>query len=90
MNEDMVIDLAREALLTTITVAGPLLLLALIVGLIVSIFQTVTSIQEPTLAFVPKILAVFVGLIFLGPWIISKLLDFINNLYTSFGTFIIS
>lgn len=59
MNQDMIIDMAREALLTVITVAGPLLLLALTVGLLVSIFQTVTSIQEPTLAFVPKILAVF-------------------------------
>lgn len=89
MNQDMIIDVAREALMTVISVAGPLLLLALVVGLIVSIFQTVTSIQEPTLAFVPKILAVFLGLILFGPWMLNKLLTLITNLYSQFGSFII-
>lgn len=89
MNADMIIDMAREALITVITVAGPLLLLALTVGLLVSIFQTVTSIQEPTLAFVPKILAVFIGLILLGPWMLNKLVTFITDLYTNFGSFIV-
>ncbi|GKX28971.1 flagellar biosynthetic protein FliQ [Vallitalea longa] len=89
MNQDMIIDVAREALMTVISVAGPLLLLALVVGLIVSIFQTVTSIQEPTLAFVPKILAVFLGLILFGPWMLNKLLTLITSLYSQFGSFII-
>ncbi|MCT4596364.1 MAG: flagellar biosynthesis protein FliQ [Vallitalea sp.] len=90
MNQNMVIDLAREALLTVITVAGPLLLLALVVGLLVSIFQTVTSIQEPTLAFVPKILAVFLGLIIFGPWMLNKLVTLITNIYSNFGSYISS
>lgn len=90
MNQDMIIDMAREALLTVITVAGPLLLLALTVGLLVSIFQTVTSIQEPTLAFVPKILAVFLGLMLLGPWMLNKLVTLITNLYSNFGSFIVN
>ncbi len=90
MNQDMIIDMAREALLTVITVAGPLLLLALTVGLLVSIFQTVTSIQEPTLAFVPKILAVFLGLMVLGPWMLNKLVTLITNLYSNFGSFIVN
>ncbi|GMQ60490.1 flagellar biosynthesis protein FliQ [Vallitalea sediminicola] len=90
MNQDMIIDVAREALLTVISVAGPLLLLALTVGLLVSIFQTVTSIQEPTLAFVPKILAVFLGLVLFGPWMLNKLLTLITSLYSKFGSFIIN
>jgi flagellar biosynthetic protein FliQ len=90
MNQDMIIDVAREALLTVISVAGPLLLLALTIGLLVSIFQTVTSIQEPTLAFVPKILAVFLGLVLFGPWMINKLLTLITSLYSKFGSFIIN
>ncbi len=90
MNQEMIIDMAREALLTVITVAGPLLLLALTVGLLVSIFQTVTSIQEPTLAFVPKILAVFLGLMLLGPWMLNKLVTLITNLYSNFGSFIVN
>lgn len=89
MNQDMVIDVVRDALMTVISVAGPLLLLALVVGLIVSIFQTVTSIQEPTLAFVPKILAVFFGLIMFGPWMLNKLLTLIRNVYSQFGSFIV-
>ena len=90
MNQDMIIDLAREALITVITVSGPLLLIALVVGLVVSIFQTVTSIQEPTLAFVPKILGVFIGLIVMGPWMLNKLLDLIYSIYSRFGDFIFS
>ncbi|MFP4697262.1 MAG: flagellar biosynthesis protein FliQ [Eubacteriales bacterium] len=89
MNEDMVVDLAKEALMLIITLASPLLLIALIVGLIMSIFQTVTSIQEPTLAFIPKILAVFIGVIILGPWILSKLVAFIDKTYSNFSNYII-
>lgn len=84
----MVIDLAQEALWTIIIVAGPMLALALVVGLIVSIFQTVTSIQEPTLAFVPKILAVFVGVLVFGPWMLRTLMEFIIQLYTNFNYYI--
>jgi len=90
MNEDLIIDLAREAIMTTIVVSGPILLIALAVGLIVSIFQTVTSIQEQTLAFVPKIIAVFISVLIFGPWILGKLVELMNNIYSSFSTYILS
>lgn len=90
MNESLLIDLTRDAVMTIITVSAPIMLVALIVGLIVSIFQTVTSIQEQTLTFVPKILAVFVSLLILGPWILNQLVELIRNIYTSFSTFIVS
>lgn len=88
MNQDLIIDLAREAILTIITVAGPLLLIALTIGLLVSIFQTVTSIQEQTLAFVPKILGVFIGVLVLVPWILNHMMDLINNIFTNFSLYI--
>lgn len=89
MNETMILNLAREALILIITISAPILIIALLIGLIVSIFQAVTSIQEPTLAFVPKILGVFLGLIVMGPWMISKMVEFIIKLYTNFNTYII-
>ena len=89
MNEGMVIDLAKTALMLVIKLSSPLLLLALIVGLLVSIFQAVTSIQEQTLAFVPKILAVFIGLMIFGPWILSTLVGFINELFSNFSLYIL-
>ncbi|HHW67369.1 MAG: flagellar biosynthesis protein FliQ [Epulopiscium sp.] len=86
--EQMVIDLARDALLVVIKVSAPMLLMGLTVGLIVSIFQTVTSIQESTLAFIPKILAVFVAILIFGPWMLTTLLEYINNLYTNMNMYI--
>jgi flagellar biosynthetic protein FliQ len=88
VNQDLIIDLAREAVLTIITVAGPLLLIALSIGLLVSIFQTVTSIQEQTLAFVPKILGVFIGVLVLAPWIMNHMVDLITRIYTNFSLYI--
>ena len=76
-------EIIREAVITIILVSAPPLLLGLTVGVLVSIFQTVTSIQEPTLAFVPKILAVFLALILFGPWMLTKLNEFITTLYMS-------
>jgi len=78
---EIVSELIREGIYTIILVAAPPLLLGLAVGVIVSIFQTVTSIQEPTLAFVPKILAVFLALIIFGPWMLTKLSEYITTLY---------
>lgn len=80
MNEEVMFDLAREAIFTVIISAGPLLLIALVVGLLISIFQTITSIQEQTLSFVPKIVAVFVGVLLFGPYIGKNVLNF---LYTA-------
>lgn len=85
----MVIDLVREAVMTVITVAGPLLMLALAVGLMISVFQTITSIQEQTLTFVPKILAVYLGVYFFGPWMMNKLVDLFISITDKFGQFII-
>lgn len=90
MNEDLIIDLAREAILTVIILSGPLLLIALTIGLLVSIFQTVTSIQEQTLAFVPKIIGVFLGVLILAPWMLNKMVELIKSIYTSFSIFIFS
>lgn len=89
MTQEMVISIAETAIFTVIIVSGPLLLIALIVGLAVSIFQATTSIQEQTLAFVPKIVAVLIALIFFGPFMISKLTDYfqsiLNNLVRYIG-----
>jgi flagellar biosynthetic protein FliQ len=86
--EQIVIDLAQNALLTVIKVAAPMLLMGLVVGLAVSIFQTTTSIQEPTLAFIPKILAVLGAIILFGPWMLSTMLEFIREIYTNMNMYI--
>ena len=74
-----VLDIASQAIYTIIVVSAPLLLVSLIIGLIISIFQTVTSIQEQTLTFVPKILAVFVGMMIFGSWILTQLTEYITD-----------
>ena len=80
-----VLDIASQAIYTIIVVSAPLLLVSLIIGLIISIFQTVTSIQEQTLTFVPKILAVFVGMMIFGSWILTQLTEDITDLWSNFG-----
>ncbi len=88
ITQGQVLDIARDALYTIITVSAPLLLISLIVGLVVSIFQTVTSIQEQTLTFIPKIIAVFVGMILCGSWMLNQLSDFMTKLWNDFGIYI--
>lgn len=88
MTQGQVLDVAREAIYTIIICGAPLLLISLIVGLIISIFQTVTSIQEQTLTFVPKILAVFTGLMLLGSWILTTLTEFIERLWSDFSIYL--
>ena len=88
MTVDAVGDIAREALYLIIKVSLPVLLVSLIIGLIISIFQTVTSIQEQTLTFVPKMICVFLSLIICGDWILNNILTFIQNLYSRFGDFV--
>ena len=83
-----VLDIASQAIYTIIVVSAPLLLVSLIIGLIISIFQTVTSIQEQTLTFVPKILAVFVGMMIFGSWILTQLTEYITDLRSNFGVFL--
>lgn len=88
MTQEVVVDIAVDALYTIIIVSAPVLLVSLIVGLLISIFQTATSIQEQTLTFVPKIIAVFVALMICGDWMLTKMTEFMTNLYASFQTFI--
>ncbi|MBD3331611.1 flagellar biosynthesis protein FliQ [candidate division GN15 bacterium] len=80
MTAQMVVTIGREALMTTLMVAGPMLLFALVVGLLISIFQAVTQINEMTLTFVPKILAVALALLIFLPWMINRMTDFTNHL----------
>lgn len=88
MTEGQVLDIAREALYTIITCSAPLLLISLIIGLIVSIFQTVTSIQEQTLTFVPKIICVFLGMMLFGSWMLNNLTEFIYALWSDFSIYL--
>lgn len=82
--EQKIIDLVQMALWKVIIVSLPLLGFGLIVGLIVSIFQTVTSIQEQTLVFVPKIIAVFIAIIIFAPWINSNITELFIDIYSNF------
>ena len=88
MSIDDVTAIASDALFLVIKVSAPILLVSLIVGLIISIFQTVTSIQEQTLTFIPKIIAVFVGMILCGSWMLNQLSDFMVKLWNDFGIYI--
>lgn len=80
MTPDTVIDLGREALLVTVMLAAPLLLAALLTGLCVGIFQAATQIQEQTLSFIPKLLAMVVALLATGPWLLQTIVDFTSEL----------
>ena len=86
MTTDIVVDIAREALWMIIKCSAPMLLVSLLIGLLVSIFQTVTSIQEQTLTFVPKMLGIFITLLICGGWILNSIVEFVVNLYSMFGT----
>ncbi|WP_410769243.1 flagellar biosynthesis protein FliQ [Fontibacillus sp. BL9] len=89
MSSEFIIGLAGQAVYTVLKVSAPMLVIGLAVGLIVSIFQATTQIQEQTLAFVPKIVAVLLALLMFGPWILSTLVDFtygiLNNLSNYIG-----
>ena len=86
MTPESVITLARNAVETTMLVSAPLLLTALLVGLIVSVFQAATQINEMTLSFIPKLAAVFVTLVIAGPWMLTLLTDFMRRLFSSIPT----
>jgi flagellar biosynthetic protein FliQ len=81
MTDVTVINLMREALMTVLIVSAPLLGIGMVVGLIVSIFQTTTSIQEQTLTFVPKIIAIFAAMIIFGAWMIRTLVNYTNRVF---------
>lgn len=88
MTIDDVTAIASNALFTIIKCAAPVLLVSLCVGLIVSIFQTVTSIQEQTLTFVPKVLSIFLTLMLLGHWMLNNMVGFMENLWAGFSLYI--
>ncbi len=83
-----VTQIIGDALFTILKTAMPVLLVSLCVGLIVSIFQTVTSIQEQTLTFVPKVIAIFLTLTLIGNWMLNNILTYIDNLWGSFAVYI--
>lgn len=80
MNSAEVLDVARDAIYVTLTVGGPIMLIALITGLIISLFQALTQIQEMTLAFVPKILVIFVSMLLFMPFMLSTLISFTERM----------
>jgi flagellar biosynthetic protein FliQ len=80
MTPQMVVAIGREALMLTLMISAPMLIFGLVIGLIISIFQAVTQIQEMTLTFVPKILAVAVALLVFLPWMINKMTDFARHM----------
>ena len=88
MNEAMVIELGQQAMFTILILSAPMLGVGLIVGLAVSIFQATTQIQEATLAFIPKIVAIFAAIVVFGPWLLSVLISFTTGLFTNMSNFI--
>jgi flagellar biosynthesis protein FliQ len=83
VNQDTVANLAAQAISLSLKIAGPLLLAALVIGLIVSVFQAVTQIQEQSLSLIPKIAGVAVVVVLLGPWMLGQLVSYTTALYTS-------
>ncbi len=81
MTPELIVQLARRSFEVTLLLSAPLLIFSLVVGLLVSVFQTVTSINEATLAFVPKIVAVMVAMIIFFPWMMSYMSDFTREIY---------
>ncbi len=83
MNQDTVVNLASQGMSLALKVAGPLLLVALVIGLVVSVFQAVTQIQEQSLSLIPKIVGVAVVVVVLGPWMLGQLVSYTTALYTA-------
>lgn len=88
MSIEAVSEITNKALYLIIEVSLPVLLVSLIVGLIISIFQTVTSIQEQTLTFVPKIICVFLTIMITGSWILNKIVEFTTDIWLNFSNYV--
>lgn len=80
MSENFIIAIGKQAILTALTVAAPILIVSMVVGLIISIFQAVTQIQEQTLTFVPKMIAIIAVLLILGPWMMKIMVQFTQSM----------
>ena len=88
MSQQDVINIARNTLWVIIETSMPLLLISMVVGLIISLFQTLTSIQEQTLTFVPKLIAIFVALMFMGSWLMNTIVEYMTQLWSNFSQYI--
>ena len=88
MTEGQVLDIMRDAFYNVIVNSAPMLLISMVVGLVISIFQTVTSIQEQTLTFVPKIISLFIALLIFGSFIMNNLVNYITTLWSNFNVYI--
>ena len=88
MDAGQVVTIARQTIWVIVKTSVPLLLVSMIVGLIISLFQTLTSIQEQTLTFVPKLLAIMIALMLLGNWILNEIVSFMQMLWGSFGQYV--
>ena len=88
MSGDLVIQMAQEALRMVLIISAPMLGLGLLVGLAVSVFQAATSIQEQTLAFIPKIVAVFVAILIFGPWMLRLMVEYVTNVLVNLPYYI--
>jgi flagellar biosynthetic protein FliQ len=88
MTEDIILSLGRDAIWTTVALSAPLLLASLVVGLVVSIFQAVTQINEATLTFIPKMLAIVVMMVILAPWMTQMLTSYTTDLFTALPSYV--
>lgn len=89
MSPELVMSMTYQAMKVALAMAGPLLLVTLIVGLVISVFQAATQINEMTLSFIPKIIAMVVVLVLAGPWLISVMVDYMRQLFTSIPNMVI-
>ena len=88
MSGDVVIQMAQQAIMVVLLISAPMLGLGLAVGLLVSVFQATTSIQEQTLAFSPKIVAVFVAILIFGPWMLRLMVDYVTTVFNNLPYYI--
>jgi len=86
MAPEYVMTLGRQAIEVTLMLAAPLLLVSLVIGLLVSIFQAATQINETTLSFIPKLVGIFTALVILGPWMLGVMTDYMRQMFTSIAT----
>lgn len=88
MTVEAISDITNQALYLIIRASLPILLVSLVIGLVVSIFQTVTSIQEQTLTFIPKIIGIFLALMILGSWMLNSIIEFMTELWLSIPSYV--
>ena len=88
MSGDVVIQMAQQAIMVVLLISAPMLGLGLAVGLLLSVFQATTSIQEQTLAFIPKIVAVFVAILIFGPWMLRLMVDYVTTVFNNLPYYI--